>query len=144
MKVGYGLAPSDVRLTKSTLLKLVFFAFVGGWVSGALGLGGGAIFNPLLLSMGVPPSVASATGMYMILFSTSGSSMIYIFYKMLNLQFGFWIGLWCSLGALVGLYLLNKIIKKFDRQSPMVFLLVFILGLSALLVPIFGVLDFKA
>jgi uncharacterized membrane protein YfcA len=93
----------------------VFYAFIGGLVSGALGLGGGAIFNPLLLSMGVPPSVASATGMYMILFSTSGSSIVYIIYKMLNLQFGFWIGFWCSLGSLGGLYFLNKIIKRFHR-----------------------------
>ena len=113
--MGKGLAKSDVKFERKVVTKLVIFALMGGWVSGALGLGGGAIFNPLLLSMGVPPSVASATGMYMILFSTSGSSMIYIFYKMLNLQFGFWIGLWCSLGSLVGLYLLNKILKKFDR-----------------------------
>jgi len=28
-------------------------AFYGGWVAGALGLGGGAIFNPALISMGV-------------------------------------------------------------------------------------------
>ena len=47
-------------------------------MSGALGLGGGSIFNPLLLSMGVPPRVASATGMYMIIFSTGASSLIYI------------------------------------------------------------------
>ena len=48
------------------LAKLVGFSFIGGWVSGALGLGGGAIFNPLLLSMGVPPKVSSASGMYML------------------------------------------------------------------------------
>ena len=74
------MAPSDIKFQRDLLLKLVIFAFVGGWVSGALGLGGGAIFNPLLLSMGVPPSVASATGMYMILFSTAGSSTTYIIY----------------------------------------------------------------
>jgi len=109
------MAQSDVKFTKAAISKLVIFAFAGGWVSGALGLGGGAIFNPLLLSMGVPPSVASATGMYMILYSTSGSSIIYIMYKMLNMQFGFWIGFWCSLGSLLGLYMLNKVVKKFDR-----------------------------
>ena len=84
-KVGYGMAPSDVKLEQNVLLKLIVFAFLGGWVSGALGLGGGAIFNPLLLSMGVPPSVSGATGMYMIMFSTAGSSTIYITYRMLNL-----------------------------------------------------------
>lgn len=114
-KLGAGMAPSDLRLTGNVLIKLVTFAFLGGFMSGALGLGGGAIFNPLLLSLGLLPCVASATGMYMILFSTSGSSMIYAIHKMLNLQFSFWIGIWCSSGSLLGLYILNKIIKRFDR-----------------------------
>jgi uncharacterized membrane protein YfcA len=84
LKVGAGMAPSDLKLDLLVLLKLVTFAFLGGFMSGALGLGGGAIFNPLLLSLGVLPSVASATGMYMILFSSSSSSFIYIVHKMLN------------------------------------------------------------
>ena len=137
------MAPSDLKLTNSVVFKLVVFAFLGGFMSGALGLGGGAIFNPLLLSLGVLPSVASATGMYMILFSSSSSSFIYIVYKMLNLQFSLWIGFWCSSGSVLGLYILNKIIKRFDRQSPVVFALTLVLGLSSFLVPIFGLLDLK-
>ena len=55
----------------------MFIAFAGGWVSGALGLGGGAIFNPVLLSMGIPPGVSSSTGMYLVMFTTFGSSITY-------------------------------------------------------------------
>lgn len=58
--------------------------FVGGWVAGALGLGGGAIFNPILLEMGLPAKVSSSTGMYMIMFSTGASCAIYLINKMLN------------------------------------------------------------
>jgi uncharacterized membrane protein YfcA len=137
------MASSDLKLTNTVVFKLVVFAFLGGFMSGALGLGGGAIFNPLLLSLGVLPSVASATGMYMILFSSSSSSFIYIVYKMLNLQFSLWIGFWCSSGSVLGLYILNKIIKRFDRQSPVVFALTFVLGLSSFIVPIFGFLEMK-
>jgi uncharacterized membrane protein YfcA len=77
-KYGEGLSSSDVILNGGKLVKLLSMSFLGGWVSGALGLGGGAIFNPLLLSMGLPPKVASATGMYMIIFSTGASTMTYI------------------------------------------------------------------
>ena len=94
--------------------------------------------------MGAPPSVASATGMYMILFSTAGSSFIYALNQVLNLEFGVWIGLWCSIASLIGLFFLNKFMKKFDRQSPVVFVLSFVLGLSALLVPVFGAIDLQA
>jgi len=37
--------------------------------------------------------------------------------------------------------LLDKVMKKWNRQSPIVFLLAIILGLSALLIPIFGAID---
>ena len=142
-RVGRGLAKSDVKFETKIVVKLVIFALLGGWVSGALGLGGGAIFNPLLLSMGVPPAVASSTGMYMIMFSTAGSSITYIVFGTLNIQFGLWIGAWCAVASLIGLYILNKVVKKFDRQSPIVFLLTFVLGLSALLVPVFAIVNLK-
>lgn len=84
-KLGAGIAPSDIKLMPRALFKLITFAFLGGFMSGALGLGGGAIFNPMLLSMGMLPSVVSATSMYMILFSSSASSIIYIIHHLLNL-----------------------------------------------------------
>jgi uncharacterized membrane protein YfcA len=143
MRVGFGMVESDIQFQQTVLVKLVMFALLGGWVSGALGLGGGAIFNPLLLSMGVPPAVASSTGMYMIMFSTAGSSITYIVFKTLNMPFALWIGFWCALASLIGLIILNRVMKKFDRQSPVVFLLAFVLGLSALLVPVFAVVQLK-
>lgn len=44
-----------MELTTDNAVKLVGVSFLGGWISGALGMGGGSVFNPLLLSMGVPP-----------------------------------------------------------------------------------------
>jgi uncharacterized membrane protein YfcA len=58
-------------------LKIVVVSFIGGWMSGALGLGGGAIFNPLLLNLGLPPVVSSATSMFIIIFSTGASTLSY-------------------------------------------------------------------
>jgi hypothetical protein len=79
----------------------------------------------------------------MIIFSTLGSSAIYIIFGLLNIEFALWIGFWTTLGSMLGLSLLNKITAKFDRQSPIVIVLTFILGFSAVLVPIFGALDLK-
>lgn len=102
-KIGIGLAKSDIRFQGKKLFNLLFFAFVGGWVSGALGLGGGSIFNPLMISMGVPPSVSTSTGMYMIMYSTMASSVIFISYGALDLPFSIWLGFWTVLGIIVGL-----------------------------------------
>lgn len=77
IKYGKGISKSDLKFSPNVIRRLVLVAFAGGWVSGALGLGGGAIFNPVLLSMGIPPAVASSTGMYLVMFTTFGSSITY-------------------------------------------------------------------
>ena len=115
IKYGKGLASSDVALEGQNMVKLISFSFLGGWVSGALGLGGGAIFNPLLLSMGVPPKVASATGMYMIIFSTGASTISYQTAGLLNWSYGLWVGFFCIVGTYAGMVALEKIMKKLDR-----------------------------
>ena len=117
---------------------LLFFSFSGGVVSGALGMGGGSVFNPLLLSFGVPPQVSSATGSYMIIFSTGASTITYIINDMMDLSYGIWAGCFCIMGSLIGMHLLDLIMKRLDRQSPQVFLLCFILCISAIAVPILG------
>lgn len=122
---------------------MIFFAFIGGWISGALGLGGGAIFNPVLIGMGVAPSVVTATGMYMISFSVAGSTTTYIIYKMINIPFSLWVGIIGSFGATGGLALFNIVTKKYNRQSIIVFVLSALMIISALMVPIFGGLDIK-
>ena len=112
---GTGLDEVGIDLRGSTLVQLMFFSFFGGWVSGALGLGGGSIFNPLLLSMGLPPKVASATGLYMLIFSTAASTISYIIADMLDISYGLWVGGFCIVGTIGGMYLLNKLMTKLNR-----------------------------
>jgi len=89
--------------------------FGGGWVAGALGLGGGVIFNPLLMSLGVPPKVSSATGMYMITFSKIATCVIYFTNGKLMIDYGLWIAAWSMVGSIIGLYGANIYMAKFDR-----------------------------
>lgn len=49
-----GLSKSDIEFTGSSLTKLVL-ASIGGGLAGAVGLGGGVVFNPVLIGMGVQP-----------------------------------------------------------------------------------------
>lgn len=63
-----------------SLRTLLFVSLFGGFVSGAFGLGGGSIFNPVLIELGVPPSVSSATGMYMVMLSNMATSVMYASY----------------------------------------------------------------
>ena len=139
---GTGLVSSDIRFQGKQLFFLLFFAFIGGWVSGALGLGGGSIYNPLLISMGVPPTVSTSTGMYMIMLSSTVSSCLYIMFGRLDISFGLWLGFWTTIGIVFGLKVIKGLMKKYERQSIIVFVLVGVLLASAILVPIFSTMQF--
>ena len=99
----------------NVLLKVLCLGFGGGWVAGALGLGGGVIFNPMLLQMGVPPRVSSATGMYLIAFSTMSASLIYVVIHQLQVDYGLWVGTWSTIGAICGLKGANVYMAKVGR-----------------------------
>ena len=60
------------------IIKFSIYAVVAGFIASVFGIGGGVIINPLLLSFRVPTLVSSATGMYMIMFSTLSSSLLYL------------------------------------------------------------------
>merc|ERR1719231_514387 len=111
---GLNLCDSDLIFRGKILRNVLGLGFGGGWVAGALGLGGGVIFNPLLLSMGVPAKVSSATGMYLITFSKIVTCVIYFIYGELVMDYALWAGF-----------------------------LTLILGLSVIGVPLFGGMNLK-
>lgn len=78
IKYKQGICDSDVRFSPVIVRKLVLVSLAGGWVSTALGLGGGSIFNPVLLSLGIPASVSSNTGMYLVLYTQINSTVQFI------------------------------------------------------------------
>mmetsp|Transcript_32873 Transcript_32873/g.23760 ORF Transcript_32873/g.23760 Transcript_32873/m.23760 type:complete len:89 (-) Transcript_32873:215-481(-) len=58
--------------------KLILAAFFGGLAAGSFGVGPGLIFNPIMIAIGLHPAVASATGMYMVIYSTLSASIVSI------------------------------------------------------------------
>lgn len=100
---------------KEKLKKLLLLAFIGGLVAGALGLGGGSIYNPALLAMGIPPSVSSASGLYLVSFSSFASVLVHYMNDDLDIQYGLWIGFWSCFSMLPGLYIAQNFIKRTGR-----------------------------
>ena len=89
--------------------------FCGGWVAGALGLGGGCVYNPALLAMGVPPIVSSASGLYLVTFSKIAACLVYFLNGELNVRYGFWIGCWSTVGMICGIIATKCYMKKTGR-----------------------------
>ena len=100
----------DVKFEGDTLTKLLGIGFVGGWVAGALGLGGGSIYNPALLTLGVHPKVSGATGMYLVLFSTINTCLVNYLNGYLNIPYAVWIASWSLVGSIAGMALTDKVV----------------------------------
>jgi uncharacterized membrane protein YfcA len=117
--------------------------FLGGWAAGALGIGGGAIFTPALITLGVPPLVTTATGLYMVTFSTVASCLIYYLNGQLIFNFAIWIAFWATIGTIIGLVICNHFLAKSGKQNPIVWVLFFMFVVSVIAVPLFGGLGLK-
>lgn len=66
----------EVVFEGKNLTVLLLIGFGGGFAAGAFGLGGGSIYNPALLALGVQPRVAAATGMYLVMYSCVNACVV--------------------------------------------------------------------
>jgi len=64
--------------------KIFLFSFLGGIIAGMLGLGGGLIIVPLLLSLGFDTRVTVTTSNLLIVFSTLSATILFIFAVFIN------------------------------------------------------------
>ncbi|KAI3839252.1 hypothetical protein MKW92_039851 [Papaver armeniacum] len=116
--------------------KLVFFALVGvfaGMVGGLLGMGGGFIMGPLFLQLGIPPQVSTATATFAMTFSSSMSVVEYYLLKRFPVPYALYFLGVATLAALVGQHVVKKIISVLGRASLIIFILVFTIFISAIL-----------
>eukprot|EP00697_Spironema_sp_BW2_P005813 gnl/Spiro4/18100_TR9670_c0_g1_i1.p1 gnl/Spiro4/18100_TR9670_c0_g1~~gnl/Spiro4/18100_TR9670_c0_g1_i1.p1 ORF type:complete len:488 (-),score=95.67 gnl/Spiro4/18100_TR9670_c0_g1_i1:59-1522(-) len=93
------------------------FGLIAGLAAGFLGIGGGMIKSPLMLQMGTTPQVATATASFMILFTSMATVFQFFLLGRLELLHACWYGGAGLLGALVGQFLLARIIRYYGRQS---------------------------
>jgi len=141
LKIKYGrvgMADSDIIFSKQNLLRLLCLGFFGGLIAGALGMGGGVIYNPILLSMGLPPTVVGACALFLICYSKIASTIVYTLNGIMNWPYALWIGLWACLGGMIGSVFLILYIKYGGRQSFVVWALVLCFIIAIVVVPLYG------
>lgn len=104
-------------------------------MAGLLGIGGGLILGPLLLELGLHPIVSTATSNFLVLFTSSSTSIQFILLGMMNVEYGIACTLASSIGSYMGTVLIQRLIAKTKRNSYIIFSLGVVLGLSTLLIP---------
>ena len=104
-KYNKGLCNSDILLEgeNSNRMNVLVMGFVGSWIGVTFGLGGGSIYNPFQISLGINPIVAASTSMYMIMFASFTSTMMYLVWNKIDVAWTAWFYIWCGIGVFFGM-----------------------------------------
>jgi len=144
LKANYQFRDGDIKWDANATIKYPLICSLAGVFAGLFGVGGGIVKGPLMLEMGVNPSVASATAAQMILFTTSAACVSFVIFGLLEPGYGivfFLMGLACTAVGQAGM---NQWMKAAKRQSPPVLSIGIVMTLSTLLVAIEAVSKYLA
>jgi len=134
VRTGYTFIKGEVEWNSNNTIKYPIICSISGLLAGLFGVGGGIVKGPLMLEMGVVPSVASASAAAMILFTAAAASISFVVFGLLHTAYGamfFCLGVTCTA---VGQYTVGKWVKKYERQSPIVLSIGSVIVLSSLLI----------
>ena len=98
---------------------MTIIAVIGGMISSLVGLGGGVVFNPLMIGFGVHPQVSTSTSMYMIMLSTFSAVVQFLWLKILPIDYTIGFGIVVILATILGNIAINNIIKKLGTPSSL-------------------------
>ena len=123
----------DISWNLKNLVKFSLFGTITGIISTYLGIGGGMLITPFLLSNNILPEVVVATNSVSTFFSASISTSQYIFTGQILFNYGIYTSLLSMLGSYIGLKTSHIILKKINRKSFITFILFIIILLSEIL-----------
>jgi len=128
----------EFSVTEETGKKLGMLSLIAGISAGLLGLGGGMVMSPVLLKLGIGPQVFAATlGFFVV--QTSFITLFQSFFSgdVTPTELFFFVGI-SFIGSYGVSWVLNYLVKKYKRPSIILFALSFVLLLSLIVMPLFG------
>ncbi|KAJ0393896.1 hypothetical protein P43SY_003549 [Pythium insidiosum] len=141
----YPFLESDIHWTFARVTRFPIYCINAGIAAGLLGIGGGMVKGPIMLDMGVLPPVQSATASYMILYTASSTTLLFAIAGQFpgSLQYDYvgWFAFVGCLGGFCGQVVVSYLVKKYKRESIVVFLLAGTIGLSALCMGYIGAVN---
>lgn len=123
------------------LLTFPLMALSAGILGGVFGIGGGMLISPLLFQVGIAPEVTAATCSFMVFFSSTMSAIQYLLLGMEHTNTALVFAIICFVASLLGLFVVQKLVKEFGRASLIVFSVGTVMALSTILMTSFGALD---
>merc|ERR1712194_424222 len=100
-------------------------SIVTGCLAGLVGIGGGLIFSPFFLLMGMDPSIAVGTSSTCVLFTSSSTTIQYVLTGRVFLLLALVYGIVALVGSFIGTSLVHFIRQQYpERKSYITFIVV--------------------
>jgi hypothetical protein len=103
IKLGYVPVQGEIEMTNMAITKLALIGLSSGFLNSGFGIGSTFILTPALITLGVFPLVAGSTSMFVAMSNNISSTIAYILYKTINLEYGGVISLMAVFGSTPGL-----------------------------------------
>jgi len=104
-----------------------------GLLAGLVGVGGGLILAPFFLLTGMDPAVAVSTSATCVLFTSSSTTLQYLFTDRVIMSLALMYGIVTLVASFLGTCLVHVIQDKFARKSYITFIVALGVGISAVL-----------
>lgn len=131
---GHIFVAGDVQWDSRNTIKYPIYCTAAGLLAGLFGVGGGIVKGPLMLEMGIIPSVASASAAAMILFTSAAASTSFVVFGLLHVSYGAMFFLLGLVSTAIGQCAVGALAERHNRQSPIVLSIGSVILLSSLLV----------
>ena len=128
--VNYPFLETDVVWDPKGTLHYATVTFLAGIVAGLIGIGGGMVLGPLMLVMGVHPSVSTATTATMVLLTSSSVAVMFVMSGLLPIEYAVYFFSVCLIGAYIGKTKIDAYVKRTGLASVLIAGLASIIGLA--------------
>lgn len=139
--VGYESVEGDIRWDERATIVYPSVCCFAGFFAGMFGIGGGIVKGPLMLAMGVHPSVASATSACMILFTSFTATTSFMVFGLLLKDYAIVCVALGFFATLLGQTLMSYLLRKYKRNSYIAFSIGIVVALSALFMTVESVIS---
>jgi hypothetical protein len=138
---GYTFLTTDLRYGPKLLFGLPAFSVVVGMAASFVGIGGGLLQGPLLLELGMHPSVATATTSFLVLFTSSSAAIQFL----ISGEVDWWSSLWYYglglISALCGRFGVEALMRKVGKQYVLVWFLACVILANGIVLLVFNVMQ---
>jgi hypothetical protein len=127
------------KKAESKMYKIMIFCFIAGLMSGMLGVGGGIVMAPLMLELGLHPKTTASTSNFLLIMTSSFGTVMFILSQQLIFTFAIFIAVPCTLASYVGSGYILDYITKTNKNSFLVYCLLYVMIFSLIILPINGI-----